>query len=284
MKGRIVTNLPNAEYHAHDALSASGLKEMLRSPAHYQAYREGERIKSTEALAIGRLTHTVILEPDRAASEFFIYDGDRRGSAWTAAVAANPGRMHIRQSWWDDACRVRDAVWAHPDARVLLGAPGRAEDSVFWHDLDTGLECRCRPDWLTEGGLLVDIKTTRDARADKFARSAGDLGYHMAAAHYAEGIAAVTGGEPAMFPMIFIAVETEPPFAVSAFEFEPAALVRGHDLRQRALASWAEHIASRAERAPSYPPGRRQLVLPRWHMTDHTAELIEGEATDNTEE
>lgn len=277
---RLVSGLPNAEYHAHEAVSASGIKEMLRSPRHYQAYRDGERSKTTEALALGRLVHTVVLEPDRAQAEYYIYDGDRRGKDWEAVRDAHPGQTRIKSDQWTDALRIREAVWAHPEARAALSAGGRAEESVFWQDLETGVECRCRPDWLTSSCALWDLKTARDASLTRFARAAGDLHYHVAAAHYACGLAALLGLDPACFPMRFIVVETDAPFAVSVFEFEPAAIVRGHALRQRALAEWARHLSSGAAVAPGYPTGVRELVLPRWHMTDTTADLVEEGPTE----
>lgn len=74
---------------------------------------------------------------------------------------------------------IRDAVMSHPAAGKLL-APGAgiAELSAYWRDQETGVLCRCRPDFWRHDGTIVDLKTARDASPDGFSRSIDSWRYY----------------------------------------------------------------------------------------------------------
>ena len=56
-------DVTNEAYHAdRSCVSVSGLKQLLRSPAHYQAYLNGHR-KETPAMFLGPAVHARLLEP-----------------------------------------------------------------------------------------------------------------------------------------------------------------------------------------------------------------------------
>ena len=65
MKQGLYDDLPDAEYHAGEGLSASILVEMGRSPAHCKAKLDGLRVYRTRALEIGTALHCAVLEPER---------------------------------------------------------------------------------------------------------------------------------------------------------------------------------------------------------------------------
>ena len=56
-----IANMPADVYHAHDSIINTGLKLMMRSPAHYK-YQE--RKESTPAMVLGSALHMACLEPD----------------------------------------------------------------------------------------------------------------------------------------------------------------------------------------------------------------------------
>ena len=58
-------------YDACVALNFSGTKELLKSPAHYQAYLNRER-EETKALRVGKYVHALVLEPEVAISNFAV--------------------------------------------------------------------------------------------------------------------------------------------------------------------------------------------------------------------
>jgi hypothetical protein len=83
------------------------------------------------------------------------------------------------------------AMLGHPAAALLLGISGEAETTHMWTDATTGLQCKCRPDWISEdGGILVDLKTTEDASPREFQRSIAKWRYHVQAGWYMAAIEA----------------------------------------------------------------------------------------------
>ncbi|NBO40554.1 MAG: hypothetical protein EBU92_03265, partial [Betaproteobacteria bacterium] len=63
------------------------------------------------------------------------------------------------------------AIANHAGACTLLDGDIAIENSMFWTDQETGIECRARPDIIRPDGLIVDLKTTQDAGASAFAKS-----------------------------------------------------------------------------------------------------------------
>ena len=148
---------------------------------------------------------------------------------------------------------------AHPIAKALLGT-GRAEVSGYWTDADFGVLCRLRADWLDEAHqVVVDLKTTRDAGMDAFARSAVEYRYHVQAAYYWDGLVAC-GWVPQAF--VFVCVETAPPYGVALYSVKPEDLDLGRAVYRRDLATYAECL--RSGEWPGYPEEIRELELPGW--------------------
>jgi hypothetical protein len=121
-------------------------------------------------MAIGSAVHTHVLELDQWDARYVSApDGiDRRTKAgkaeWEAFTTAATGRTVLPKADADLVMRMAHSVFTHPAAAMLLALPGKAETTHMWTDAATGLQCKCRPDWLTDDGrLLVDLKTTEDA-------------------------------------------------------------------------------------------------------------------------
>ncbi|NBS68382.1 hypothetical protein EBT31_05635, partial [bacterium] len=164
--------MENAEYHRHSAISKSHLDLVARSPLHYWArYVDPNRVEPepTPAMRLGTAVHTLTLEPDSWDSRYVTAPQiDRRtkeGKAtWAEFEALSAGRELISCDDRAVISRMAEAVWKHPAAEMLLfKLPGKAETTHMWTDEATGLQCKCRPDWLTDdGSLIVDLKTTED--------------------------------------------------------------------------------------------------------------------------
>ena len=161
----------------------------------------------------------------------------------------------------DTVKRCRDAVANHPVARNLIDA-GDPETSHFWEDEDTGLMCRCRPDAdLANDGILVDLKTTRDARKRDFQRSMANYGYHTQGAFYLDGSSAASGQVRHTF--IFIAVETSEPYGVRIYRLGDEAVDRGRQQCRRNLQTLADYYNDELKWT-GYEPGVTELSLPAW--------------------
>ena len=261
--------MDNAAYHAHPAVSKSHLDLIARSPLHYWSrYLDPNRkpLEPTPAMRLGTAFHTHVLELERWDAEIAVAPAcDRRTKAGKEAYAAfqdaAAGKTVISA---DDAEQVQamgKAVFRHPGAAMLLGRPGKAETTHMWTDATYGIECKCRPDWLSDDGtIVVDLKTTKDASPRGFRRSIGEFRYQVQAAWYLHGLEQATGRRPDQF--VFICVEKEPPYACAVYAADAEMIERGH---QQAMADLGElAICRAADRWPSYSDQIETIGLPGW--------------------
>ncbi|MBQ0118014.1 MAG: PD-(D/E)XK nuclease-like domain-containing protein, partial [Flavobacterium sp.] len=86
-----------------------------------------------------------------------------------------------------------------------------------------GLNLRVRPDWhiapckAFPSGLIIDLKTTDDARPMAFSRTCANFAYDLSASMYREGFQAAyqTEDKP---PFIFLVAERNTPFNVKQYK------------------------------------------------------------------
>jgi len=268
--------MDNTAYHAHPAVSKSHLDLIARSPLHYWArYLDPDRVapEPTAAMRLGTALHTHVLELSRWDEEIAVAPPmDRRTKAgkesWAAFEAAATGRTVITADDAEEVMAMGRAVMRHPAAAMLLGLPGKAETTHMWTDASTGLECKCRPDWLTDdGSIVVDLKTTKAASIQGFKRSIADYRYHVQAGWYLHGIEHATGKRPDQF--IFICVESTAPYACAVYAADAEMIERGHDQAMRDLAKLA--VCKAADHWPSYSDQIETISLPGW-MTGATGQ------------
>lgn len=260
---RVVHGLTNAEYHALTSVSKSGLDLIRKAPAIFR-HRRDNPTPPTPAMRLGTLTHTAILEPDRMSELIVAPVVDRRTTAGKAAWAAfeieSEGREIVTEDELANLDGIRSAVWAHPAAGKALAMLREVETSIFWTDRETGVDCRCRPDGILTNGLIVDVKTTKDARPDEFAKSIANYRYHVQAAFYGDGYLEGFGEPPKGF--MFIAVETEPPYLVACYVASEAMKLRGRADYQADLATYARCMESGEWPGLSQSP--IVIDLPKW--------------------
>jgi hypothetical protein len=256
-------DLTNAEYHSSPAISKSGLDLIRKAPALYK-WRRDNPSEPTPAMRLGTLTHSAVLEPeDFSAGTIVRPDGiDRRTStgkaAWTEFEQLAIGKEIISAEESAKLAAIRDAVRAHPAAAKALAGSPTIEQSIFWES--DGIACRCRPDAVTERGVIVDLKTTRDASPDGFAKSVAQYRYHVQAAYYSDGYEAAFGEPPRGF--VFIAVETEPPYLVAVYVASEAMTSRGRMDYQQDLDTFRE--CRDTDTWPGYATAPITLDLPKW--------------------
>jgi exodeoxyribonuclease VIII len=262
--------MENAAYHAHPAVSKSHLDLIARSPLHYWArYLDPNRVapEPSPQMRLGTALHTHVLELSRWDEEIAVAPSDinRRTKEgreqWAAFEASSVGKTVITA---DDAAQVMAmgrAVLRHPAAAMLLGLPGKAETTHMWTDASTGLECKCRPDWLTDdGSIVVDVKTTKDASPRGFKQSIANFSYQKQTAWYLHGLQQATGRRPDQF--IFICVESTAPYACAVYAADAEMIERGHDQAMRDLAKLA--VCKAADHWPSYSDQIETISLPGW--------------------
>ena len=264
--------MDNAEYHAHPAVSKSHLDMVARSPLHYWArYLDPNRVapEPTPAMTIGSALHTHVLELDQWDANYVVMpEGiDRRTKAgkaeWESFCAAANGRQVLVKAEADLIMKMGEAVYGHPAAAALLALPGMAETTWMWRDESSGLQCKCRPDWLTnDGSLVIDLKTTEDASPRGFQKSVANFRYHVQAAWYLHGLEQATKRCPEQF--VFIAVEKKPPFAVAVYAADADMIREGWRTAERDLEVLA--TCKDMDRWPGYSEAVEPISLPPWML------------------
>ncbi|MDN7729202.1 PD-(D/E)XK nuclease-like domain-containing protein [Burkholderia orbicola] len=270
----LIEHLDIDEYHSRPEISKSQLDTLNVSPAHFWAlHRDPNRPAPTtrSGQLEGNLAHCAILEPDEFGNRYVLGPTlNRNTKAWKEFVDENAGRIAIQRDQYDTAWRQSDAVRALPEIREALSR-GRAEVSAFWTDPATGVACRCRPDWvhdLTDSSvLLVDVKTFSSASPDEFRRQAARKSYHKQDAFYSDGYEAASGKEVRAF--VFVAVETEWPFAAHAMMLDDMSREQGRATYARNLATYARCDA--AGEWPGYSKEITLITLPQWAFTTDEA-------------
>ena len=263
--------MENADYHRHWAVSKSGLDQIAKSPLHYWArFLDPDRVwpEPTPAMRLGTALHTHVLELSQWDKQIAVAPAINRmtkaGKEEWAAFMNQAAAKRKTVITADDAAQVMAmgrAVMRHPAAAMLLGLPGKAETTHMWTDASFGLECKCRPDWLTDdGSIVVDLKTTKDASLRGFKQSVANFRYHVQAGWYLHGLEQATGKRPDQF--IFICVESTAPYAVAVYAADAEMIERGHDEAMRDLAKLA--VCKAADHWPSYSEQIEPLSLPGW--------------------
>ena len=263
--------MDNDTYHRHPAISKSRLDSIARSPLHYWAkHLDPNRWPAeapTAAMVIGSAVHTFVLEHDEWDANYAVTPAgiNRRTNAgkaeWDVFTTAAGTRTVISREDADLVGKISEGVFNYPAANGLLSLPGKAESSLFWTDAETGLECKCRPDYLLDdGSTIVDLKTTESASPADFMQSIAKFRYHCQAAWYLHGVEQATGKRPEQF--VFLCVEKKPPFACAVYVAAPEMVQIGWDTARANLNRLAECMA--ANEWPGYSDQVELINLPAW--------------------
>jgi hypothetical protein len=268
-----------AEYHTQaPGISSSRLKHMLVSPAFYQLMLKRPMLE-TDALRLGRMLHTQVLEPHLIDEEFAIWrDGRRQGGEWELFNLMNAGKTILTEAQLacaQDMAQALRELGDFPFEAWLNGlagiAPALKEQSLFWIDEETGLQCKARPDAMTLGtsALAGDVKSARSADPEEFVRDLFRFRYDLQAAHYLAGIQAVYGVHA---NFAFFTVEKEAPHVARTFLMTQEALAHGEKHRRYCLRmikkcllenSWPKQPAGTMPVAVEVPFYRDKSLLDR---------------------
>ena len=269
-KPGIYRDISNSEYHSGEGLASSHLRELLRSPLHYIT-RVNTPSKETPAMKLGTAVHCAILEPERFEIEYIeapIIDRRTKDGKVLWSELEQSGRIVLSSDEYTKVTQMANAVRNHEIASKLISG-GVAEQSVYWNQRVSLLDvseifCKARPDYLKplkRGYVIVDIKTTQDASISEFPKKAYyQWLYHLQAAHYLRGFEAVTGEKVIAF--MYIAIESELPYAISVFKAGDDYLEAGKKKTQELYELYANCVAN--DSWPSYSSDIQELRLPKW--------------------
>lgn len=261
MEPGIYDGISHDEYLRIDAASASTLKQMIKSPAHCLEYKKNPP-QPTAAMNFGTAVHITLLEhdseSDRIAVEPVVNKRAKVGKEiYEQFLEHAAGKAIITGEQSIALERIKFNVENHSAASKCLKG-GQSELSVFWNDEETDYPCKARADLIHENGLVIDIKTTRDASEEEFKRQSFNLRYHMQAAWYIDGISRFK--EVSSF--VFVCVETSPPYGVAVYALDGDAIQYGRDQYREYLNQYVE--CKKTDTWPCYPDFVQGLSLPHW--------------------
>lgn len=256
MKQSVIHGLPFDDYNAIEAERKSTLTAMATSPGAYRQ-RCDTPFKTTPDMDFGDAVDTLLFEGKDALLERFAMRPEglklttKEGRAWKN-----------NHAWKDDGmCKIivpahevystALAVLMDPVASYWLSG-GVAQDSAFWQDKDSGLWCKCRPDYRHHGqsikpdgrrrwATLVDLKVTGTFDTHSWTRVAHRLKYHWQAAMYLDGVSVASGHVYDRF--LFVVAESKPPHHVAVREMPASIIEQGREEYQAALRKvkyWSE--------------------------------------------
>lgn len=209
---------PAEAYHANPAISRSMIATACESAYHYKYYYlMGNKKEETPAMKFGQIAHLAMLETEEFNRRFVVepkFSGKGAHAAYDAWAASLPKDTIILSEKEHESLKgmclaLQDEEHFGHVVRFLK-KPGIKEYSFYFTDPVTGLKCRFRPDFLTEDGWIMDLKTTTKSKESAFKRGIQDNGYHIQAAFYCFGFEQVFGYKPKGY--VFLPIEKKPPY------------------------------------------------------------------------
>jgi len=251
-----VVRLDEQVYHATNACGSSMLKTFIDAPAKYAASKRGEIVWSGDSLDLGSAVHAAVLEPELFDDKFVVMPSDikrKAGKAWEAFKAEHGHKTILSAAMAEKTKKMTAAIF---DTHSDYFTGGLAEVSYFKRH-ESGVVIKARIDYEIDD-LSVDLKTTKDADPVRFGASAVNYGYNIQRALYLE----VTG----LREMVFVCVESEPPFLTSGpFLFDEDLKELAYLQMQKALNDMSE--CQELDYWPGYNSGPQILEARPWHLS-----------------
>ena len=205
--------LPNEEYHAIDAISASGLKMMSKSFRLYYVKHALKR-KYSSALDVGTALHEAILEPDKF--DINTYVNLTANEIETLSAMINNTKVMF------------DYILTKTENEV----------SFLVHDDGLDIDRKIRVDaYDPVKGIVYDLKSTRHSTPKAFERDAYELGYHLQAAFYLDTLQ--LAGHKANHFAFLVTPSVSP--------FEPFAFVVKKELVEEGRGQYSYYVAGYKE-------------------------------------
>lgn len=268
--------IPAKQYHAMNLCSASRLRTLSNlTPLHLRHELDSGEERASLEMRMGTALHTLVLEGDEAfAAQYAIggpineATGKPFGSAtnkfaeWQSQQMLKRGVVDCFNHYDGEAIRrMANAIWAHEDAARFLRACRERELTVVG-ELH-GTMCKGRIDGygvLDGEEIVIDLKTTsRETSPTAFERVIAEKGYDIQASMYEHLLFA---HQRPVKHTIFIAAESEPPYAVACYRMRNDTLT----LMEQYLPLLIEQYTA-CDRGNDWPGwGTHEVGLPGWRV------------------
>lgn len=191
------------DYHAHPALGSSTIREILKSSAHY-AYKLTHKVKKTDSMILGDAIHAFILEPNRFADMYELFEDvymravgghnvgdpklDENGEPIVYLKDRNGEGLDIKGEQYKKFVAMTEAIRKSQLVKDIMTQSTHIEYSIFSKIM--GFDVKCRPDTMNvDAGIIWDVKTVSNKSdsgkpADNFIREFISMGYDVQAALY----------------------------------------------------------------------------------------------------
>ena len=264
-------DIPNAEYHANEAISKSDLDAARKGGRHLWDKLYGPPRESTPAFDFGTAVHALLPGEDFSKVAVCMPAGMKKTTKeGIAFVAEHKDKIVLNASDSYALEQMMASMNQHPISKALFSGElkGKSELSFFCKDKETGLDCKARPDFILDDlSLVVDLKTTLDASPKGFQKSFAEYRYFVQAAWYLWVIEQSTGRRPEAF--CFIAVEKKRPFGVGVYIADQQSIDLGMQHAREDLTKIAEWKAN--NHYPGYSERAEYISLPKWMLPKEDA-------------
>jgi exodeoxyribonuclease VIII len=253
-------------YYTTPAISASGLKLIKKSPAHFKA----EKQEPTDAMKFGTETHCAVLEPHEFDNRYTVvpegldYRSNEGKEVRDAILAA--GKEPIKYDEMQAIKAIQEAVHAHPMTKQLWSLAHSIEREHYF-TLPCGTPAKMKTDFEIEpcsqfpNGLVLDLKTAQDASPDGFGASVwrGDMA--IQAAFYTDNLQRIwsTAERPEFY---WLPVEKKPPHLLKYYRLSDRVYQYGHDLVEELLQTYRDCLA--LDNWYGYGDDVADISLPGW--------------------
>lgn len=203
------------QYNKIEAVNWSTLKRMIgQSPYAFKkvVLDDKKPIKVTPEMQLGSAVHMMILEPHLAARYILNkIEGDGKTNAIKEAralqLSQNPDAIILDQEQKEMAAAMVQSIKKNEYFDRYL-ANGKAELTLVWTDLETGIKCKGRIDYVN-ANAICDVKTTKDQTPQDFSDSCFDDHYFGQAAFYVNAWKSLKGTDQ---DFVFAAISKKEPY------------------------------------------------------------------------
>lgn len=236
--------MPDEEYFAIDALSASDLKKVKSSLSDYQVYKQSPPKKSA-AMSLGTLTHLRVLEGQEAVNKalrerFCVLTKDIEG----APINPKTGELYGRSTkafntWYEENGNGKEILIEEDFEKLngMLEGISRNEYACRWLSQDGDSEVVIQDEYETEvegtsviiprkikadrllknKKAIIDLKTADSIDRRSFVSSVYKWGYHIQQLHY---LSVAQSEFPELDVFIFIVIQNKPPYNCAVYSLD----------------------------------------------------------------
>lgn len=264
MKVEIVRDMTIQDYLDRPEVSRSELWKMIDESPKHAHWKDP--YEDSPALKFGRLYHRAVFEPETLRDCYAVLpqgvtlamkDGKRRVKA-----AVDAGKEILPYKDLENLKNMLTALHEHNKAPAYIQPGGEAEVSMFF-DVPGFLFARAKVRfdyWLKDLDLIVDLKTTTNAKPSMFASAAWNYGYVMQHGLYTYAAELATGRP---HQMVFLVQEKSGPWDAVVFQPDEEFAVKARSmLFDEALPAYQDAVIK--DQWPGKGEEVVTLSLPGW--------------------